>query len=139
MVNSEPLPAVDDRYRSAPSPLMLAVAAAALVVVSIWAFAAPTGRSVGEAGVRADPSQVYNPVVAGEALPDGFRQLLPRDAILPVYEPEFVRGVDSPWRGSIEVIGVEINGDARAYPVSFLNGRELVVDEVGGIPILVSW
>ena len=37
------------------------------------------------------------------------------------------------------VIGVEHNGNARAYPLSVLNVHELVHDELGGDPILVSW
>lgn len=37
------------------------------------------------------------------------------------------------------VIGVEHNGEARAYPLSVLNVHELVHDELGGTPILVSW
>ena len=45
----------------------------------------------------------------------------------------------TPWAAGTEVIGVTINGESKAYPVSFLNGRELVVDELGGEPILVSW
>ena len=45
----------------------------------------------------------------------------------------------SGWSGAIEVIGVAEGGEAKAYPVSFLNGRELVVDELGNLPILVSW
>ena len=121
-------------------PTTLAILLAVLVAVSVWAFTEP-GRDgeVGLAGVRADPGDVYNPVVAGEALPAGFRQLLPRDAILPVYDPVFVEADRSPWTSNTQVIGVDIDGDSRAYPVSFLNGRELVVDEVGGVPILVSW
>ncbi len=37
------------------------------------------------------------------------------------------------------MIGVEVDGHARAYPVSLLNSREMVVDRVGGVPILVTW
>ncbi len=37
------------------------------------------------------------------------------------------------------VIGVRINGESRAYPLSMLHVHELVHDEVGGVPILVSW
>ena len=37
------------------------------------------------------------------------------------------------------VIGVTHGDEAKAYPVSFLNGRELVVDEIDKISILVSW
>ena len=37
------------------------------------------------------------------------------------------------------VMAVEINGEARAYPISVLNSREIVNDVVGGRPILVTW
>ena len=37
------------------------------------------------------------------------------------------------------VIGVEHGGEVRAYPISVLNVHELIHDELGGTPILVSW
>jgi len=37
------------------------------------------------------------------------------------------------------VVGVEINGDARAYPVQFIGYHHQVRDVVGGTPILVSF
>lgn len=37
------------------------------------------------------------------------------------------------------VIGVEIDGDHRAYPLSILKVHEIVNDELGGVPIVVSW
>jgi hypothetical protein len=120
----------------------LALALGLLIVlagVSWWAFSEDTAPTRTEAGVRVDGASAYNPVTAGEALPDGFRQLLPRDAILPVYDPRFVPAEASGWSGAVEVIGVAGGGEAKAYPVSFLNGREIVVDEIGGDPILVSW
>ena len=84
-------------------------------------------------------SDAYNPVLAGERLPDGFRQLLPRDAIRPIYDPRFAPASDIGWRPGTHVIGVSLDGEAKAYPVDHLQGRELVVDELAGIPILVSW
>ena len=68
-----------------------------------------------------------------------FRQLLRRDAIKPVYEPAFVSAEESGFSDEELVLGVEINGDSRAYPIGPLNSREMVIDEVGGVPILVSW
>ncbi len=116
----------------------------ALAIVTAWAvWPLVSGSGPGElahpSGVRVDPSDVYNPVLAGEPLPDGFRQVLPRDAILPVYDPIFVSADESGWAGNAEVIGVEIDGEARAYPVSFLNGREMVIDEIADVPIVVTW
>ena len=43
------------------------------------------------------------------------------------------------WRDDTLVIGIEQDGDAEAYPVSFLNGREMVIDSIAGIPVLVTW
>jgi len=81
----------------------------------------------------------YDPVLAGEPLPRAYRPLLPRDAIRPVYQPTYVEAADSPWEDEALVIGVELGGEARAYPVSYLNHREMVVDRLSGIPILVTW
>ena len=117
---------------------VLLTGAIGLLALTVWAFS-PTDRSNGVAGVRASPGDVYNPVTAGEPLPDGFRQLLPRDAILPVYEPEFVSAGLVRWPGGTQVIGVVSGEEAKAYPVSFLNRREMIVDAIDGIPILVTW
>lgn len=68
-----------------------------------------------------------------------FRQMLPRDEIEPIYDPQFVSSDQSSLQAGELVIGVEINGESRAYPVGPLNQREMVNDTVGGIPILVSW
>ena len=43
------------------------------------------------------------------------------------------------WPDAALVIGVEHQGVAKAYPVSFLNFPEMVNDQIGDWPILVSW
>jgi hypothetical protein len=90
-------------------------------------------------GSEIDPTAVHDPYTAGQQLPEGYRQLLPRDFIRPVYQPRFTTAGDIDWPDDADVIGVTIEGEAKAYPVSFLNGREMVVDELGGEPLLVSW
>lgn len=85
------------------------------------------------------PDRAYDPVAAGESLPEGYRRSLPRDAIFPVYEPAFRTVADTDWREAELVIGVEIDGAAKAYPIEFLNRREIVNDELAGVPILVTW
>ena len=114
------------------------IGAAGLVVVTIWAFW-PGGASDAAPGVQVGPTEAYNPVAAGEVLPDGFRQLLPRDAILPIYDPAFVPAAQADWPQDVQVIGVAAGDEAKAYPVSALNRREMVIDEIGGDPILVTW
>jgi len=86
-----------------------------------------------------DLTQIYDPVRSGEPLPPGFRQILNRDAILPIYRPEFVTAAQTPWKDDTLVIGIEADGEAKAYPVSHLNGREMVIDSIAGIPVLVTW
>jgi hypothetical protein len=68
-----------------------------------------------------------------------FQPLLPFDAIRPVYEPQFVTGDEAPFDQEELVMGVAIQGEAKAYPVSVLRFREMVDDELGGLPILVTW
>ena len=66
-------------------------------------------------------------------------QLLSRDAIRPIYEPESVPAGEAGYADDELVMGVAIEGEARAYPVGLLNRREMVNDELAGIPILVTW
>lgn len=68
-----------------------------------------------------------------------FRQIAGRDGIYPIYEPEFSPGKLASLDPRELVIGVEINGESKAYPVGPLNWREMVNDVLGGVPILVTW
>jgi len=134
----------DSPREQAPRPdrrLITSVTGALLVAATVWAFfTGPlTEQTTTAAGVRVAADSAYNPVLAGEELPEGFRQLLPRDAILPVYDPTFVDAAQVDWPATTDVIGVRLGDETKAYPVSFLNGRELVIDELDGVPILVSW
>jgi hypothetical protein len=64
---------------------------------------------------------------------------LGRDDIYPIYEPEFVPAGQAGYADEELVMGVAINSKAKAYPVGLLNSREMVNDELGGTPILVTW
>jgi hypothetical protein len=68
-----------------------------------------------------------------------FPTLLPYDAIRPIYEPEFVPANEAPLEDDELVIGISLNGEAKAYPITVLRSREMVNDELGGNPILVTW
>ena len=69
---------------------------------------------------------------------DKLRNLLSPDFIRPIYDPRFSPGKLTSLRPGEAVIGVEINGESRAYPILILGGREKVNDVVGGVPILVT-
>lgn len=110
-----------------------------LLGLTAWAFSPNTPSENAEPGIRVGSRAAYDPVAAGEPLPDGFRQLLPRDGIQPIYDPQFVAGNDTDWTGETQVIGVAAGGEAKAYPVSFLSRHEMVDDFIAGEPILVTW
>lgn len=120
-----------------------AITAAGAVLVLLFAVVT-MGRSPQEQPTSpnlalANPEQTYNPVSAGEDLPDGFRQLLGRDQIAPIYDPQFTTASRVDWPREMLVIGVAGEHTAKAYPVTPLNGREMVIDSLEGIPILVTW
>lgn len=66
---------------------------------------------------------------------------MPRDLINPIYTPKFVSPdeIEELLLDEELVMGLSINGEARAYPVGIMRFREIVNDEVGGIPLLVTW
>jgi hypothetical protein len=60
--------------------------------------------------------------------------LLPKDAIPSIDNPSFVEGAeaDAQYHDDELVLGVEIDGEARAYSVPFLSGHEIVNGVVTG-------
>jgi len=65
----------------------------------------------------------------------------PKDGIPAIREPKFVSTKDAAsWVGGGEpVIVVELEGDARAYPLQVLIWHEMVTDQIGGVPLLVTY
>lgn len=67
--------------------------------------------------------------------------LLPPDAIPALSFPAFYKAerANREYLPDEMVIGVEFNGDAKAYPVELLSRHEIVNDTVGGIHLAVTW
>ena len=61
--------------------------------------------------------------------------LLPFDGIPAIDEPDFLNASQADEL----IIGVEFNGDARAYSIPLLSSHEIVNDTVGGKKIAVTW
>ena len=111
--------------------------------------AAPTATSIPNAGAGPTAesslpatSRVLD-VEPPRGLPDidvsRYRQLLARDVIRPIYDPVFVPASEADTSPNELVMGVVVNGEAKAYPITPLIRREMVNDELGGVPILVTW
>ncbi len=65
----------------------------------------------------------------------------PRDGIPPIDNPKFETVSDAPdyFVDHEPVLAVEFEGDARAYPIAILMWHEIVNDDVGGVPITVTY
>ncbi len=137
------------------SPVQLPVTAAPSASATIAPAIEPDGDGVGAKAEAGGPASTERAAVPSEDksapsldLSDRkevrvdfgkYRQLLPRDAINPIYEPRFVTAEKAGLDQGELVIGVELNGESKAYPIGPLVRREMVNDTVGGVPILVTW
>ncbi len=65
----------------------------------------------------------------------------PRDGIPPIRKPRFVSiEVGNNVFDDLEpVVAFELNGEARAYPLQILTWHEIVDDELGGEPVLITF
>ena len=66
----------------------------------------------------------------------GVRAANPRDAIPAIDDPKSVPASEATWlRPDERVLGLVVNGEARAYPLRVLEGHEMVNDVLGGLPV----
>ena len=74
----------------------------------------------------------YDDILSGGPPPDG---------IPPIDNPKFVDIADADgWLEGVEpVISLSIGEDARAYPLQIMTWHEIVNDEVGGLPVAVTF
>jgi hypothetical protein len=64
----------------------------------------------------------------------------PRDGIPALTAPKFVSAAEAGFmRDDEQVMGVILNGIAKAYPTRILSWHELVNDYFRDLPVLVSW
>ncbi len=106
----------------------------------------PTNTAPAETNAR-DTEAAQEQPVANERFPaDKYADfeivtLLPRDAIPAIDNPQFlgIAEADEFYDPDELIIGVEFDGDARAYSVPFLSNHEIVNDTVGGVKIAVTW
>lgn len=64
----------------------------------------------------------------------------PRDRITPIDDPNFDTVPNIDWLEDQEPgVLIEVEGEARFYPLAVLTRHEIVNDEVGGVPIAVTY
>ena len=74
--------------------------------------------------------------------PEGFQFGLGPFAIQPILDPEFAGPGDADYPDSednVEVLGVELEGESRAYPMTVMSRHEVVDDMFGDVPVAVAY
>ena len=68
-------------------------------------------------------------------------QVLGRDGIPAIDSPQFTTPeAAEEWLGGQEpVVAITINGESRAYPLQILTWHEIVNDELGGVPVSITF
>ncbi len=72
-------------------------------------------------------------------LPKEYQQILPRGGIPAVMNPVYVKAKDAEISPDTWVLGVVIDGQARAYSLNLLNHHEIVNDQIGSTPFAAVW
>ena len=65
--------------------------------------------------------------------------VLPRDAIPAIDHPRFFSADRANYAADELVIGVEVDGEARAYSIPHLSRHEIVNDEIRGVYLAITW
>lgn len=107
------------------------VGAVAIAVVAAAAIYWYTDREDIQDGTAATEH-----IVPPEKIRDGGP---PRDGIPSIDDPRFAAAAGADLSGDEMVIGLDIGGDVRAYPLSIMVWHEIVNDHVGGAPVAVTY
>ena len=119
---------------------LLAAAAAAGVAALLWPadgaqgglpFPAPASRAGGGASSMDRVNVVFD-----ERRLQG---ALAFDDVTPLRRPASGPAGASRLHDETLVVGVALGEEAKAYPITVLERHEIVSDEVGGVPVLVTW
>lgn len=113
--------------------ILMAASAALTWLVLARLRPAPSSSSALDRPLTIPPAPTVNP--------QAIDTLLPRDSIRAIDHPRFepAAQVAPSMKPDERLIGLVINGDARAYPIPILSAHEVVNDVVGGEPVAVTW
>ena len=62
------------------------------------------------------------------------------DGIVPLDDPVMIHASEADYLVDTDLVfGIEINGDARAYPLRIMGWHEMVNDVIGGVPVALAY
>lgn len=96
---------------------------------------APVASDTGEYNVTNDGTRyTVHPREIQRGCPGGM------DCIPSIDNPKFQTARQADWLNDGDlVIGLEVNGETKAYPLRILNAHEIVNDRIGGKPVAVTY
>lgn len=106
----------------------------------MWRVAAMAGFFA-LASIASSDGQGREPTVVGRVGGDDIFKVLPVGAIPAIDDPVFLRGseADAQMSDHEPVLGVIVDGEARAYSLWQLDAHEIVNDEIRGTAIAATW
>lgn len=113
----------------------LAMMAALAITLAACGQGAPDDSAGDPGGTEAEstPEPLIDPddIISGGPPPDG---------IPPIDDPKFLSASDAGFLIDREpVLAIEIDGEAKAYPLQIMTWHEIVNDEIGGVPVTVTY
>ncbi len=76
---------------------------------------------------------------AAQEPPPGVEQIIPRGRIAAVVDPTFVPADEAEIADDAWILGVVVEGRARAYSLNLLNSHEVVNDRIGETSFAAVW
>ncbi len=119
-----------------PNRFVLSRLLSPLIVIAVWILASPLAMA--QFGSEwPDTDKTKTTVDLSEIMSGG----PPKDGIPAIDDPKFVdQDAAAKWLDPREpVISLQIEGAARAYPLQILMWHEIVNDELGGVPVSVTF
>lgn len=89
--------------------------------------------------VACGAAQPPAPQATADEPPPGVKQLLPRGRIPAVFDPQFVPAAQAEVPDDAWVLGVVVEGEAKAYSLNLLNRHEVVNDRSGETAYAAVW
>jgi hypothetical protein len=120
-------------------------------VVAAWYYHGRDPASDNTRAVRSPTRATVQPPVTAQAGMDEdpvLRRVVrsgpmarPRDFFRVIVRPKYITAAQASYAMSDEeiVLGLEVGGQPRAYPINYLNDHEMVREEIDGLPLLVTW
>ena len=109
-----------------------------LVMTMVVLLATEVNRSYAQSGTRSvGQLSMQNLKIPRAAIRSGGP---PKDGIPAISKPRIVPASQATFLGdSSRVIGVTVNGESRAWPISVLNYHEIINDRLNGAPVAVTY